>query len=585
MSKQPESSGSSLPRHGYVAASPIPHSNDPCPDQVAVPKLETLAPKLRRPSAATNVPKSKRDSDLLNRTGGPVHSVANPFRELFGPVPVDVESLHAALRRNEQDDDETQLDSFGEQLQRKLFPVSSFLISIVAHLALFLILALTAFSLKKPDLKINILASIEAVSIPERPDDVNAETVEIQLPDESLSPVEMAFSETSTEEQLTLADSNDVIPNVVTEDVSPAPNQLENSSVPIATLPAGGGLEGRELSARARLAASRGGSRASEMAVERGLQWILAHQREDGSWHFYHDAGQCNGECRNQGTQESTTAATGLALMSFLGAGYTHRTGPYQEAVQKGLDYLRRKIRVSKNGGSLIQGEAGMYSHAIATIALSEAYILTRDTDLIRPLKLARQYIETAQHSQGGWRYIPGSKGDMTVTGWQLMALKSCELSGFETGEITWSKAEDFINSVGSSSGRYGYQKPDDKNPTTTAVGILSKMYLGASLESLDLGTEFIVRTGPSKTDIYFDYYATQVLHHRRDANWPAWNQEMRDYLINTQEVGNTHRAGSWYFPDQHGLVGGRLYTTAMAVMTLEVYYRYMPLYDKKAIR
>ncbi len=568
-------------RHGYVAAS-VPGQDDP--DPVSVPKLKTIAPSVRQKKTSPARPKSKPESVSSTRSKGASPETANPFRALFGPIPVDIETLQEALARQEQTNNQPQLDSLGDDLQRNLFPISAFLISIVAHLTLFLILAMTVFALKQPVPKISLEAAFETATLPEDPIDANTQVVEIVLPNETQSPIEMTFEEASTDDQLALTDSSQVIPNVVTEDISPAPSLLENSEIPVGTLPAGGGLEGRELSARARLAASQGGSKASEIAVERGLKWILAHQRDDGSWHFFHDDGQCNGQCQNQGKQESTTAATGLALMSFLGAGYTHRTGPYQDAVQKGLDYLRRKMRVSRNGGSLIQGEPGMYSHAIATIALSEAFILTQDTDLVGPIIQARKYIETAQHSKGGWRYLPGSKGDMTVTGWQLMALKSCELAGVETGEMVWSQAEDFINSLGSSSGRYGYQKPDEKNPTTTAVGILSKMYLGASRESLDLGTEFIIDTGPSETDLYFDYYATQILHHRRGDDWPKWNEKMHDHLVRTQDDSNTHRAGSWYFADPHGQVGGRLYTTAMAVMTLEVYYRFMPLYDQQAI-
>ena len=272
--------------------------------------------------------------------------------------------------------------------------------------------------------------------------------------------------------------------------------------------------------------------------------------------------------------------------MSILGAGYTHRVGPYQKEVQKGLDYLERSMRVTRNGGDLKQGANGMYSHAIATIALSEAFVMTQDTGLIQHIEAARKYIETAQHQKGGWRYVPGRPGDMTVTGWQLMALKSCELGGARTGELVWERANDFIHTLGSSSGCFGYQKPEE-NPTTTAVGILSLMYMGADLKdhSLEMGARFIADHGPSKTDVYFNYYAAQVLHHRADESWPEWNEEMRDYLVKTQDRSNRHSAGSWYFPDKHGSVGGRLYTTAMAVMTLEVYYRFMPLYVEDAVK
>jgi len=82
---------------------------------------------------------------------------------------------------------------------------------------------------------------------------------------------------------------------------------------------------------------------------------------------------------------------------------------------------------------------------------------------------------------------------------------------------------------------------------------------------------------------MYYNYYATQVLHHWQGPEWKRWNVQMRDHLIATQ-AGRGHESGSWYFSGGRGDVGGRLYNTAMAVMTLEVYYRYMPLYRREAI-
>jgi hypothetical protein len=100
----------------------------------------------------------------------------------------------------------------------------------------------------------------------------------------------------------------------------------------------------------------------------------------------------------------------------------------------------------------------------------------------------------------------------------------------------------------------------------------------------LEMGAGYIFDQGPSKSDIYFNYYATQVLHHLQGPNWKTWNLEMREFLINSQVKSADHDAGSWYFEDKHGRVGGRLYTTAMAVMTLEVYYRFLPLYEDQAV-
>ncbi|MDG1874703.1 MAG: terpene cyclase/mutase family protein [Mariniblastus sp.] len=613
MTKQPNSNGSSLPNDGSSlgafktgAAAPR-HSKDQPPParQGKKRELETVKPRSRRrPGGQQNNPlvanlltrMAQKDAEAASEKQRVAEESSKPSRHqrtsplvgLLESPPIDEVLLSQSLRQIvlEQDLDEegTLLDATAS---KRMIPVPSFLVSMVVHLAIFLTLALVVYTKTAPEPKLSLIAAFELMPTPMEPSEVEIpETMEIELPDDSQSPLEKAFDASATEDKLELADTTDIVPNIATDAIEPSPIDSEVKIAPKATLPSGGGLEGREESSRARLAASRGGSRASELAVENGIRWIINHQRKDGSWHFRHDDGQCNGACRNQGLQESTTAATGLAMMTLLGAGYTQNTGPYQEEVHKAIEFLKRKIRIGPHGGSFVQGQSGMYSHAIATIALAEAYIMTRDTGLSAMVDLGRQYIETAQHKQGGWRYVPGTKGDMTVTGWQIIALKSCERAGFESGEVTWERAEDFLDSLASSDGRYGYQNPDNQTDTTTAVGMLSKMYLGAALEDgrQELGAQFLVGQGPSRTDMYFNYYATLALHHRQDPDWNKWNTQLRDYLIQTQVNGNGHADGSWYFADQHGKVGGRLYTTALAVMTLEVYYRYMPLYANKGL-
>ena len=577
MSKQPDPSRSSVPRHGSAAASPL--TNEPFEESASTAsRLETPKPTIRRRNSS-----STGNSSPIPIRRRSVSLASNPFSLIFGSPPVDLESLQLAIKNKEPDRNDDGAISIRERFERNRHPVWSLLISVAAHLSILLIFSFLAFRWNQPPRGVGIIATIDSTPTPELAWVAEFNKIELKLPDENESPVEKEFLETAPTE---MVNTVDIVPNPINPEISPSLNESNSKPVHHAAFSTGGGLDGRQPSARARLAAEAGGTRESEMAVELGLKWILAHQRPDGSWHFKHDHGNCNGACKNQGSQESTTAATGLALMSLLGAGYTHRSGPYQQPIQNGLDYLVQKMRVTRHGGNLCQGEAGMYSHAIATIALSEAYSMTDDTGLIEPVEQARKYIESAQHKMGGWRYNPGNRGDMTVTGWQLMALKSCEMSGVTTGAVTYQLADGFLDSLRSSRGCFGYQSPDE-NPTTTAVGILSKMYLGASLDevSLEMGTEFIVDQGPSETDVYFNYYATQVLHHRRDPDWPDWNREMRDYLVAEQDHSNTHRAGSWYFPDRHGQVGGRLYTTAMAVMILEVYYRYLPLYDEDAIK
>jgi len=347
--------------------------------------------------------------------------------------------------------------------------------------------------------------------------------------------------------------------------------------------PTGGGLEGRGGAARARLAAHDGGTPESEDAVERGLRWLYTYQREDGSWNFDHNKGRHSGFCRNPGTVASTTAATAIALAPFLGAGYTHLGGEYQDTVHRGLYYLKTRALVTPNGVDLQEGT--MYAQGLAAIVLCEAYAMTGDEGLEDIAQRTLDFIDYAQDKQGGgWRYTPGEPGDTTVTGWQLMALKSGQMAQLHVRSPSIMLACRFLDSVSCEDGaRYGYMTTDPRK-TTTAVGLLCRMYTGwrRSNPGLRVGVSYLSEWGPSEDNMYYNYYATQVLRHWGGPEWEQWNPKMRDYLVATQS-NQAHEAGSWYFSGGHGEAGGRLYNTAMAVMTLEVYYRYMPLYRQKA--
>jgi len=350
----------------------------------------------------------------------------------------------------------------------------------------------------------------------------------------------------------------------------------------------GGGLGGRSPHARAGLARGGGGSRQSEAAVERGLIWLAAHQAEDGGWSFDLHKPPCNGLCRNSGTESSTTASTALALLPFLGAGYTHTEGEHQEVVKRGLYYLGTRARVTSNGVDLQEGT--MYGQALAAIALCESYSMTHDPALKDIAQQALQFIAFAQNTKdGGWRYTPGAPGDMTVTGWQLMALKSGQMAKLFVPSPTIAMVRKFLDRVQFEGGaRYGYLTPTMRAKThevTTAVGLLCRMYTGWHRDNPAMyqGIAYLHKWGPSKDNMYFNYYAAQVLHNWEGPEWKTWNLKMRDYLVATQSK-NSHEAGSWYFPDPYGDKGGRLYNTALAILTLEVYYRYLPLYGDEAV-
>lgn len=346
----------------------------------------------------------------------------------------------------------------------------------------------------------------------------------------------------------------------------------------------GGGWQGRVGNRKGELLASRGGNEASENAVLRGLRWLAAHQHRDGSWRFNHQHGVCQGQCRHPGNFESTTASTALALLAFLGAGHTQLEGEFADPVYRGLYYLHRKMILREGRGDLQDGS--MYGQGLAAIALSEAYALTGDETLRVLAQGSVNFIERAQHAGGGWRYLPGQPGDVTVTGWQWMALKSGQMAALRVDRGRFYAASRFLDSVASHrESRYGYQTREPR-PTTSAVALLLRMYEGWRRDDPRLvrGVEYLARRGPSPKDIYYNYYATQVLSHYGGPLWERWNPRMRDQLIDTQATGR-HEAGSWYFDHEHSEVGGRLYNTALAIMTLEVYYRYLPLYTPEVAR
>ena len=351
----------------------------------------------------------------------------------------------------------------------------------------------------------------------------------------------------------------------------------------VATL-ASTGVEGRSVENRDKTARARGGTLESELAVERALEWLAAHQLPSGGWSLVHDGGKCNGQCKNNGSDARfEPAATGLALLSFLGAGYTHKSGKHQRTVNDGIYYLLQIMEEANNSGSFLhQSERGMYNHGIATFALCEAYQLSGDEDLKNPAQLAVNFIFSAQNYAGGWGYLPKQPGDLTISGWQMMAIKSAHAAGLEVPPSVIIRIDNFLDTKQVPSGIfYGYAKPAT-DPTCSAIGMLLRLFRGwphTDPRALELA-QYLVKQGRSNNDVYYNYYATLLLFHLGGPSWETWNPRIREHLIKTQ-VQTGHEAGSWYFEEQYAKEGGRLYTTAMSVMTLEVYYRFAPLYQQ----
>ena len=362
------------------------------------------------------------------------------------------------------------------------------------------------------------------------------------------------------------------------------------SSVSAASSQKPGGYGGRTEKERKKRVATGGGNAASEAAVEAALKWIAAHQLPDGSWSFDHGmAPSCNNQCTHGGKYKDRAGATAMALLPMLGRGYTHKEGPYKQQFEAGVSFLANLA--ASQGGAVYQKNGGshpLYVQGLAGIVLSETYAMTQDKRLAMPAQAALNFIMAAQDPVGGgWRYTPKQPGDTSAVGWQLMALKSGHMAYLQVNPLTIKKAVDFLNSVQTDDGAaYGYATPGNA-PGTSAVGLLCRMYLGWKKDhpALQKGVMRLAKVGPSK-DLYYNYYATQIMHHMEGDVWQAWNTKMRDGLVNSQSKKG-HEAGSWfdgYNAGHGGEYGGRLYCTSLATMILEVYYRHLPLYGTASV-
>ena len=231
-----------------------------------------------------------------------------------------------------------------------------------------------------------------------------------------------------------------------------------------------------------------------------------------------------------------------------------------------------------------------MYSHGLAAICLCEAYAMSGDRRLRAPAQATLDFIRLAQHTAtGGWGYPSQPQGTTSVLGFQMLAIKSGRAARLRVADNVLAGAAHFLDNVQMEGGAsYGYRGPEKNQQLgRTSIGLLSRMILGWSRdhEPLRRGVELVQERGPSSTDYYANYYATQVLFQYwggQGPPWEAWNERLRNQLVSTQEQQG-HARGSWY--RRGGVVGanragGRLYCTAMATLTLEVYYRYLPLYE-----
>lgn len=338
-----------------------------------------------------------------------------------------------------------------------------------------------------------------------------------------------------------------------------------------------------------------GGSDASEAAVDLSLKFLASAQHPDGYWDAEdHGAGKTKideeGIDRQNVGRDADVGVTALAVLSYLGKMNTTEQGPHRDTVTRGLRWLAAGQRGDGFLGRNASEYCAMYCHGMATFALAEAYALSEDKQanawLRGPLAKAVQYTLDSQLADGGWRYLKGQPdGDMSMFGWQLMSLRSAEAAGVAIPSDAKTRMIQFLQSrsVGKQGGLAAYRQGDQVTPAMTAEALFCKQMLGmrrtnpACQEAIGLLSTSLPNR--EKYNLYYWYYGTLAMFQHGGESWGQWNGAMRDILV-SEQLKTGLNAGSWEPRDRWGGSGGRIYSTAMATMCLEVYYRYLPLYQ-----
>jgi hypothetical protein len=350
-----------------------------------------------------------------------------------------------------------------------------------------------------------------------------------------------------------------------------------------------------------------GGTVETERAVRRGLAYLASIQNENGMW------GDPQTSQRKYG--QVSIGKTGLCLLAFLGAGHTPDSDTkYSEVARRAVDALLATQRESAHFGV-----STAYSHGITTYALAECYALTKSKKLRRPIERAMRWILAKQNqgrdkrNRGGWGYFSStlraedSYSRSSTTAWQVMALESAKLSGIEVPEDALTEARDYLLSNYDRRYRYFlYNKEPSRLrsewrtlPASTPAAVFCLQLLGmdASERRLEAGLNYTLDRAPkayrrySEDDfvlkgagnVYFWYYSTLACFMAGGEMWDEWNKSLKKVLLSGQD-----RDGSFPIIDSYAKYAGdsrrdRSYTTAMCVLSLEVYYRYFtPLLKKR---
>jgi len=327
----------------------------------------------------------------------------------------------------------------------------------------------------------------------------------------------------------------------------------------------------------------------TENAVSRALAWLARNQEADGHW-----------DCVKHGGKQADVAVSGLALLAFLGQGHTEKLGKYKDVVSKACTWLRSQQNA--DGSIYKQGDThGVgYHHAIGGLALVEAAAMHGRAETVTAAQKAIEYTEKHQEGDGserkGWRYGPKTPGDMSVSGWFIMQLKSAKLGKLKVDGQAFDGAIKFLDSCEQkgnaadpySGHRYGYTDSNNLGYRTTTIGCLCRIFLGWNADDVKGGFTWAIERGGlpqwdangSRVDLYYWYYASLTAFQLDFETFKRIAIPMMRTLVENQRKGDPAAEGSWDPVGAYSEYWGRVGQTALGALCLEVVYRYPRLAD-----
>ena len=325
---------------------------------------------------------------------------------------------------------------------------------------------------------------------------------------------------------------------------------------------------------------SGGGKDMTEGAIMRGLNWLKSVQDEDGGWGNKDKDDQ--GNLVRNASQNYRNAMSGMALLAYLGHCELQDSPTFGPTVQKGIDFL-----TSTSPDEVVHnGNKGSYAHPIRTYALCEAYTMTKIPKLKEYAKRAAEVIIKGQNESGGWAYGygkgPVAHTDLSVTGWNIQALKAAALTGISIDglDASMDKAAAYTKRCQDATGKFAYKEGSGGKPSLTGTGVLClQIWKNASSKEAQLGLDWIIANQKQEwkqVDVYEWYYHAQACFQATGVSggskyWRAWNKNFQQIVCGAQASDGHWPHGKHFHGDTD------IYRTTMTILMLEVYYRYMP--------